>query len=217
MIKLVVGLGNPGNRYLFTRHNVGFMVVDLLARRWGVELRDRGCQSFYGASSDGVYLVKPQTYMNESGKAVKAWVDLGFPLREMLIIHDDIDLPFGVVRLKFGGGSGGHKGLRSIMEETGTGEFARLRIGVGRPPGREHDHDAIVDFLLSPFSPREEEGLVVVLRSAADAVETVLRKGLDRAMNLVNKKKSELGGGDSESELREGEGAEDMKKSLKEG
>jgi len=216
MIKLVVGLGNPGSRYLFTRHNVGFMVVDLLARRWEVELEDRGCQSLYGVSPDGVYLVKPQTYVNSSGKAIRAWVNRGFSPREMLVVHDDIDLPFGVVRLKFGGGSGGHKGLRSIMEEIGTGDFARLRIGVGRPPGREHDHEAIVDFLLSPFSSQRED-LMATLRLAADAVETVLRKGLDSAMNLVNRKKGELGGGDSESELREGEGTGDMKKSLKEG
>ncbi len=217
MIRLVVGLGNPGSRYLFTRHNVGFMVVDVLAMRWNVGVDSHGCRSLYGISEDGVHLVKPQTYMNESGKAVKEWMARGFPPREMLVIHDDIDLPLGAVKLKFGGGSGGHRGLQSIMDELGTGDFARLRVGVGRPPGREHHHDAIVDFLLSPFLPEEEEDLVAILRSAADAVETVLRKGLDKAMNLVNRQKGELGGGDSESELREGEGTGDTKNSLKEG
>ncbi len=210
MIKLVVGLGNPGNKYLFTRHNLGFMVVDVLATRWQMEVKKRACESLYGVSPDGIYLVKPQTYMNESGKAVRCWIKRGFTPQEMLVIHDDIDLPFGNVRLKFDGGTGGHRGLRSIMEEIGTGEFARLRVGVGRPPGREHHHEAIVDFLLSPFSPQEQEELVSILGHAADAVETVLRKGLDRAMNLVNRKKMESGGGDSESDLREGEGARDV-------
>lgn len=206
MIKLVVGLGNPGSRYLFTRHNVGFMVVDVLAIRWGVNVTKRVCQSLYGTSPHGVHLVKPQTYMNESGKAVKCWMEKGFTPQEMLVVHDDIDLPLGVLRLKPRGGTGGHRGLKSILEEIGTGDFPRLRIGVGRPPGREHDHDAIVDFLLSPFSPQEEEKLTIILGHAADAVETVLRKGLDRAMNSLNTKKLSWGGGDRESDLKEGEG-----------
>jgi len=207
MIKLVVGLGNPGNKYLFTRHNVGFMVVDVLATRWQVKVNRKGCQSLYGTSADNVHLVKPQTYMNESGKAVKCWIAKGFSPREMLVIHDEIDLPLGTLKLKAGGGTGGHKGLLSITEELGTEEFARLRIGVGRPPGREHDHDAIVDFLLSPFSLQEQETLLPLLGHAADAVETILRKGLDRAMNLVNRKKFKSGGGDRENDSREGKGS----------
>jgi PTH1 family peptidyl-tRNA hydrolase len=203
MIKLVVGLGNPGNRYLFTRHNVGFMVVDVLATRWEVDVKKRACESLYGVSS-GVHLVKPQTYMNESGRAVECWMKKGFHPQEMLVIHDDIDLPLGTLRLKRGGGSGGHKGLGSIIEAIGTGDFARLRIGVGRPPGREHDHQAIVDFLLSPFTPQEQEELATILGHAARAVETVLRKGLDIAMNNLNSKRLSWGGGDNKRDLKEG-------------
>ncbi len=217
MTRLVVGLGNPGTKYLFTRHNVGFMVIDVLAKRWRVEKEKKECHSLYGLSPKGVYLVKPQTYMNESGKAVKCWMDKGFLPQEMLVIHDDIDLPLGAIRLKYGGGTGGHRGLNSIVEKIGTREFARLRLGVGRPPGREHDHNAIVDFLLSPFLPQEEEKVITLLRHAADAVETVLRNGLDRAMNLVNRRKADSGGGDTVNHSREGEGSVEPKKSLKEG
>ena len=189
MVKLVVGLGNPGPEYLFTRHNVGFMVVDLLAQRWGVKLKKRGFSSIYALAPQGVYLVKPQTYMNESGEAVKKWISQGFLPQEMLVIHDVIDLPLGTVRIKAQGGTGGHKGLQSIVQASGTDAFPRIRVGVGRPVGREHDHQAIIDFLLSPFEPHEEETLVEALRLAAKGVEAVLRKGLDGAMNLINKRR----------------------------
>jgi len=189
MVKLVVGLGNPGPEYLFTRHNVGFMVVDLLAQQWEIKLKKRGFSSLYALAPQGVYLVKPQTYMNESGEAVRKWISQGFLPQEMLVIHDDIDLPLGTVKIKARGGTGGHKGLQSIVQETGTEAFPRIRIGVGRPVEREHDHQAIIDFLLSPFEPHEEEALLKALRLAAQGVEAVLRKGLDGAMNIINKQR----------------------------
>ncbi len=205
MVKLVVGLGNPGARYAFTRHNVGFMVVDVLAQRWNVRISEGGCGSLFARIGDGVYLIKPQTYVNESGKAVVDWMSRGFSPQEMLVVHDDIDLPFGVVRVKHRGGTGGHRGLQSIIEEIGSEGFPRVRVGVGRPAGREHDHQAIVDFLLSPFGPEEEGALIDALRLAADAVEMVLRKGVNYAINLINRRNSVSGGGDSEGKLKEDE------------
>ena len=197
---MLVGLGNPESRYLFTRHNVGFMVMDLLSRSWGVKIDRREHRSLFGVSGDGVYLVKPQTYMNASGRAVKEWLDQGFSPPEMLVVHDDIDLELGRVRIKRGGGAGGHRGLESIIQYIGTGDFPRVRVGVGRPPGREHHHDAIVDFLLSPFTAREEDDLAESLRLTVQVVETLLRKGLDRAMTLFNKREKNLEGGDSSTE-----------------
>lgn len=182
MVKLVVGLGNPGVQYLLTRHNVGFMVIDLLAQIWRVKLNGSKNHSIYGIGPGEVYLVKPQTHMNSSGLAVKEWLDDGFRAQEMLVIHDDIDLSFGEVRIKVGGGTAGHKGLNSIVEEIGEYEFPRVRVGVGRPKGREHDHQAIVDYLLSPFTPEEKEELVSIINLGADMVETILRKGMDKAL-----------------------------------
>jgi PTH1 family peptidyl-tRNA hydrolase len=207
-VRLLVGLGNPEARYLFTRHNVGFMVLDLLGKGWGVKIDRREYNSLFGVSEDGIYLIKPQTYMNASGRAMKEWMQQGFLPDEMLVIHDDIDLELGRVRIKRGGGAGGHRGLESIIQSIGTGDFPRVRVGVGRPPGREHQHEAIVDFLLSPFTNEQEDSLVGSLRLAVQIVETILRKGLNEAMNIFNKRDKKLEGGDSSKD------ASDVKRPL---
>jgi len=185
MIKLIIGLGNPTAEYIFTRHNMGFMVVDFLAQRWGIKINKKRYESLYGTKSDGIYLIKPQTFMNLSGVAVKKWLEEGFDVTDILVIHDDIDLPFGEIRMKEKGGTAGHKGLISIVEEIKRDDFLRLRVGIGRPKGLEHDRQAILEFVLSPFSEEEKNELVVILNKAVDIVETILRKGVKEAMKGV--------------------------------
>ncbi|MBW3541594.1 MAG: aminoacyl-tRNA hydrolase [Planctomycetes bacterium] len=185
-MKVVVGLGNPGPAYRKTRHNVGFEVVAELTRRHGgaspsvrydaeiVEIFDGG---------EKVLLVAPQTYMNESGRAVAplvSWYQL--PLENLLVVCDDLNLPCGRLRLRGSGSDGGQKGLRSIIQRLGSEEFARLRIGIGRPPGRM----AATDYVLGRFTSEQREEIDHVLALAADGVERWLREGLDAAMNAVN-------------------------------
>ncbi len=182
---MIVGLGNPGRRYERTRHNVGFMTVDELLRRHGS--RDTGERM--GAwtartriAGREVLLLKPQTFMNASGEAVGRlwrWHKLG--REDVLIVSDDIDLPFGRLRVRPDGSAGGHNGLRSIFAHLGSQEIARLKIGVGRPQSREaRDH------VLSTFTPEEAAELPAILTRAADACELILREGIVAAMNTVN-------------------------------
>ncbi|MDI6907263.1 MAG: aminoacyl-tRNA hydrolase [Thermoanaerobacterales bacterium] len=184
MIGLVVGLGNPGGAYVRTRHNVGFMVIDQLARMLRVSVSRRQGEALTGEAAvrgRRVLLAKPQTYMNLSGNAVGA---LSRRLRllpeEILVVSDDMDLPFGRLRLRPGGGAGGHRGLVSIIEALGTDRFPRLRVGIGR--GEE-----AVGHVLGGFTPAEDAVLDRVLETAARAVLTVCADGLDRAMNLFNR------------------------------
>ncbi len=187
-MKLVVGLGNPGHEYLFTRHNAGWMVADLIAvlyeapwKRWKGSLF---CELEIGGE-EGV-LVKPQTYMNRSGVAVKEWLERGdFSPSEILVLHDEVDLPPGVLRLKMGGGTAGHNGLKSIVEEAGTSDFGRLRIGVGRPGDDSLD---LAYYLLAPLDEDEMESFIPLVRRGAEAVELWWREGMNRAMNVVNRK-----------------------------
>lgn len=181
---LVVGLGNPGPDYAETRHNIGFRVVDLLATRAG-----GGRFSKHRSQSDviegrlagrRVVLAKPRTYMNVSGGPVAGLVKyFGVDPRDLVVVHDDIDLPFGVVRLKLGGGEGGHNGLRSISSSLGTRDYLRVRFGVGRPPGRQDP----ADFVLKRFSGAERKELDVSVDLAADATEALLADGLESAQN----------------------------------
>lgn len=183
---LIVGLGNPGRQHKKNRHNAGFMVVDHLAQRLGVSfsrLEQKSLVTKAEYQGKRLILAKPQTYMNLSGQAVSALVRFyKLPLNHLLIIHDDIDLPFGVLRLRPGGGSGGQKGLQSIIEQLGTQEFPRLRIGVSRPPG----HMEAADYVLQDFSKDEAGFLPVVLNRAVEAVLTFVTDGINSAMNIYN-------------------------------
>jgi peptidyl-tRNA hydrolase, PTH1 family len=184
---LVVGLGNPGREYADTRHNVGFMVADELARRHGGSWRAKFSGDLAEMRLDGLRLavLKPQTYMNESGRSVGAAARFFKVEPEaLLVVHDEVDLEPGRLQARLGGGLAGHNGLRSVAQHLGTPEFARLRIGVGRP-GRG-DPRPVADFVLSPFSPElDVEGLVA---RAADAVETVAREGVEEAQNRFNER-----------------------------
>lgn len=184
----MVGLGNPGAEYLLTRHNAGWMVADLMAvlyeSRWKRWKSSMFCKIELGGE-EGV-LIKPQTYMNRSGIAVKEWLSAGdWSPQNMLVLHDEVDLPQGVLRLKMGGGTAGHNGLRSIVEEIGTSDFGRLRIGVGRPADPSID---LAQYLLTPLSEEEVDSFVPVVRRGAEAVELWWKEGMNRAMNVVNRR-----------------------------
>lgn len=182
---LVVGLGNPGREYERSRHNLGFRVVDELARRHGGSVSDRAAKSLTGKirlDDRELVLAKPQTMMNLSGLAVKALrAKYDVPLERVLILHDELDLPFGRLRIRKGGSSAGNHGLDSVIGSLGTKDFIRIRIGIGRPPG-----DGI-DYVLSPFTTAEAAQVSDIVRRAADGVEAIIEVGLDRAMTDFNR------------------------------
>jgi PTH1 family peptidyl-tRNA hydrolase len=184
-LTLVAGLGNPGPRYERTRHNVGFLTADLLAGRLGASFKKSRQHALLAEARDDdvrLLLAKPQTYMNESGRAVGALARYRkIPTERIIAVHDELDLSFGTVRVKLGGGTAGHNGLNSIAEVIGPG-FARVRIGVGRPPGRMDP----VDFVLAAFSAREEEALPGIIERAADAVIAIVRDGISAAQTFYN-------------------------------
>jgi peptidyl-tRNA hydrolase, PTH1 family len=184
---LVAGLGNPGREYADTRHNVGFMVADELARRHGGSWRAKFSGDLAEMRLDGLRLVvlKPQTYMNESGRSAGAAARFfRVEPESLLVVHDEVDLEPGRLQARLGGGLAGHNGLRSVAQHLGTPEFARLRIGVGRP--ERGDPRPVADFVLSPFPPElDVEGLVA---RATDAVETIAREGVEEAQNRFNER-----------------------------
>lgn len=173
---LVLGLGNPGPRYEQTRHNVGFLVVDALAEKHRIKLAQRKYRSFCGDGEiDGrpVVAAKPMTYMNESGKAARAITDaLGIPPENVVVVHDDIDLPFGKIKIKHKGGAAGQRGTLSIIDSLQTDRFTRIRVGVGRPA----DRDDIVDYVLSPFTDEEWAALGGVVEQAVGLIERTLKE-----------------------------------------
>jgi PTH1 family peptidyl-tRNA hydrolase len=184
---LIVGLGNPGREYLRTRHNAGFLLVELLAARWRVEwTAERKFQSRLARTGrDGrtVVLCQPQTFMNLSGEAVGSLMDFyRLPVGRLLVVVDDADLPLGEIRLRTGGSSGGHHGLESVEQHLATREYARLRIGIGRRDGGRE----ITDYVLSRFSAEESALMEQVLARAADQTECWLADGAEKAMNLFN-------------------------------
>jgi PTH1 family peptidyl-tRNA hydrolase len=187
-LKLLVGLGNPGARYEATRHNVGFMVVRQMAATAGISLKRQGYQGLYGVGRiAGVEttLLLPQTFMNLSGASVgAACASLKVALDDVVVVHDDIDLPCGRLRIRVGGGHGGHNGIRSIAGVIGS-DFCRLKVGVGRPLSGE-----VADYVLGAFSSSERKLLPDVLDQAAAAVETVLTRGSAAAMNTFNSRDS---------------------------
>lgn len=205
---LVVGLGNPGARYVDTRHNVGFLVVDALARRASVGLdREQSGAKLAKATvaSEPAVLVKPQKFMNLSGGPVHAARDFyKVELGRILVVHDDLDLPHGDVRVKVGGGHGGHNGLRDLLAHVGA-DFIRIRVGIGRPP---EGWDS-ADYVLGRWSPDQASGLSELVERAADAVEHVVRHGAAAAMQAFNSKPALPGqrpGGRSDRSTRGGEG-----------
>ncbi len=182
--KLIVGLGNPGAAYLFTRHNVGFMVLDSWADEEEVLFKDESARhSKVAALATGERLVKPMTYMNESGKSVGAWLEwLKLTVKDLLVVVDDVALPMGQIRLRPEGSSGGHNGLKSIEAHLGTSGYARLRCGVEAvPPGWTLER-----WVLSRFRPEEEEALVRMVRTARLAIECCQTEGIAVAMNRFN-------------------------------
>jgi len=179
---LVVGLGNPGREYEHTRHNIGFMVVDELARRW----KATGWREKFGgeiAQTQDIVMLRPQEYMNVSGQAVqRTQAFYKIEPQQTIVLHDEIDLPFGKLRVKVGGGHGGHNGLRSIIQMTGDA-FVRVRCGVGKPDGGK---ERVTGHVLGGFSKAEQSELPFLIGGAADAVQLVLEKGTTAAMNKVN-------------------------------
>jgi PTH1 family peptidyl-tRNA hydrolase len=186
---LVVGLGNPGPSYAGNRHNVGAMVLDELAARAGVKLspgKGKRARTLIGEgrlAGRRVVLARPTAYMNESGGPVRGLLDYhSIPPTDLVVLHDELDIPFASVRLKRGGGEGGHNGLRSVSRSTGTRDYLRVRIGIGRPPGRQDP----ADFVLRDFSATERKELDLLVTEAADATEELLARGLEPAQNVVH-------------------------------
>lgn len=183
---LIVGLGNPGRRYRNNRHNIGFMVVDALARRVGSSFTRHQSQALLtDGRIDGsrVYLAKPQTYMNRVGDSVGPLARYyRIPPASVVVVYDDLDLPLGSLRLRGGGGSGGHRGVESILQSLGGEAFPRLRLGIGRPPGRMDP----ADFVLEDFHPDEAEAVQRAIGRAVDCLQEFVRLGLERAMTRFN-------------------------------
>lgn len=189
--RLIAGLGNPGPQYAATRHNVGFGVVDLLADRLGATLaRHRRAHALAAETRIGepgaltpVTLCEPLSFMNASGGPIKALgAFYGSGPDDLIVVHDELDVPFGSIRVKFGGGDNGHNGLRSIRSALGTGDFTRVRVGVGRPPGRQDP----ADWVLRPFASAQRTQLPEIIDRAADAVESLVTDGLPATQNRFN-------------------------------
>ena len=191
--RLILGLGNPGERYCGTRHNVGFLVVEELARRWGVGLDRRECNAFVGGpgapGADGdqsVLLALPQTYMNRSGWAARCLLEShGLDPAGVLVVYDEVALPLGKLRLRKSGSPGGHRGLESVIENLRTDQVPRLRLGVSPEDGPPRGED-LVEFVLAPFPPDQREAVEAMVARAADACEAWVKEGAEVAMMRFN-------------------------------
>ncbi|MFD1859720.1 aminoacyl-tRNA hydrolase [Aeromicrobium camelliae] len=188
MTWLIVGLGNPGPTYAATRHNVGYLVADALAERVGGRFtthKSRRADVVEGRlAGERVVLGRARSYMNESGGPVAGLAQYyDVAADHLVVIHDELDIDFGALRIKFGGGDNGHNGLKSIRQALGTGDYYRVRVGIGRPPGRQPVHD----FVLKPFSSTERRELGVNVEEAADAVESLLVDGLVKTQSAFNR------------------------------
>jgi PTH1 family peptidyl-tRNA hydrolase len=186
-VKLIVGLGNPGKRYERTRHNLGFLVVDYVAKQNEVAVKRKLCSALVGESSDHgekFLFVKPQTYMNRSGEPVKELLRrFHATADDVVVVYDDLDLPFGRIRIRPKGSAGGHRGVLSVMEELAGASFYRVRVGIGRPPQGVDP----VDYVLQPFEAEETAALGGVISRAAEAVMFLLREGSQPAMERFNR------------------------------
>ena len=193
-MKLIVGLGNPGRRYEKSRHNLGFLCVNRLARDFNIKMNKSQGKARTGKgriAGNEVLLARPQTYMNLSGESVKLLLNKTHTgAEELIVIHDDLDLPVGKIRIRFGGGSGGHKGINSIFQETGSRDFYRVRIGIGRPPrfktNIEIQEDDVIDYVLSNFSADEKKIIEKNIPVASEAVVSLITEGLTATMNKYN-------------------------------
>jgi peptidyl-tRNA hydrolase, PTH1 family len=188
-VKLIVGLGNPGIEYQFTPHNLGFLTIDRLAQRLAVEVKNRQCQALTAratVSEQAVLLVKPETYMNLSGLAVRGLVEEyeARPEQDLIVIYDELDLPFGAIRIRPRGGTAGHNGMESIVGALGTEEFLRIRLGIA--PDRKVGDGA--RYVLGQFRRSQYKAVDQMLDNAADAVEAILKEGAAAAMNRFNRK-----------------------------
>ncbi len=186
-MKMVIGLGNPGRRYAATRHNIGFMVVDAIARHQGSSFRRhwfiRASSCWCQLAGEKVLLVKPRTFMNLSGLAVKALMRRTHTAPEdVIVIFDDLDLPTGQLRIRAKGRAGGHRGLQSVIKELDTQAFIRIRIGIGRCPEGEN----VIDYVLSDFRNEEQAVMTQTTSRAITALEEIIRSGVDKAMNAFN-------------------------------
>lgn len=186
-MKLIVGLGNPGNRYQRTRHNVGFFVVERLAQRNGLSFTDERCDALIADGLIGgerVILAKPQTFMNRSGIAVRELLaEYHGGADDLIVAYDDLDLPLGRIRIRAQGSAGGHRGILSILENLASATFLRVRIGIGRPP----DGGDAADYVLSPFDDQQVDAVDQAVERAADAVGSLIQEGVRQAMELYNR------------------------------
>ena len=188
--ELIVGLGNPEPKYDHTRHNIGFDAVDSLANLWGMSWKEN--KRFQGLISEGVSsygnkirLLKPLTYMNRSGQAVRAVIDwYKTSPQSVMVIYDEMDLPVGKLRIRLSGSAGGHNGMKSIISHLGSKDFPRLRIGIGKSDGKKQT----VNYVLGKFAPEEKAIIKQVLQLSTDAVERSLKEGVEKAMNIYNSK-----------------------------
>jgi PTH1 family peptidyl-tRNA hydrolase len=191
---LIMGLGNPGNRYRGTRHNIGFMVIEEIAERWDVDIKQKSFDALWNrgkVAGKNVLLAMPQTYMNLSGKAAGNLISyFKVDISNLIVIHDDLDLPFGTMRLKNSGGDAGHKGLKSIITALGTADFMRIRMGIGKPS----DKTPVEDYVLQRFHSDESAMLQQAVQLASEATADILKIGMQQAMakyhtkNISNKK-----------------------------
>jgi PTH1 family peptidyl-tRNA hydrolase len=191
-MKLIVGLGNPGKTYAHNRHNVGFQCLNYLARLHSIRFDRRQCQARVGigkVSGEKLLLAKPGTFVNLSGQSVAGLVHKhSIPLSDFLVIYDDLDLPLGKIRLRQSGSSGGHKGMTSIISALGSEDFPRIRVGIGRPQTekRSINEDAIINYVLSDFSPQEEAIIKPVIAKVSEAIDCFLLQGIEAAMSMFN-------------------------------
>ena len=193
-MKIVVGLGNPGRRYEKNRHNLGFICVNRLARELNIKMNKSQGKARTGKgriAGNEVLLARPQTYMNLSGESVKLLLNkTRTGTDDLIVIHDDLDLPVGKIRVRFGGGSGGHKGINSIFQETGSRDFCRVRIGIGKPSkfkdNVEIQEDDVIDYVLSNFTRDEKKIIEKIIPLASEVVVSLITEGLTATMNKYN-------------------------------
>ena len=191
-MKLIVGLGNPGKAYAHNRHNAGFRCLNYFARLHSIRFDHRQCRAKISIGELGgeqLLLARPRTFVNLSGKPVACLVRKhDIPLSDLLVIYDDLDLPVGKIRLRQSGGSGGHKGMNSIISALGGEDFPRIRVGIGRPQaeGQSISEDAIVNYVLSDFSPQEEAIIKPVIATVSEAIDCFLTQGIETAMSKFN-------------------------------
>jgi len=191
-MKLIVGLGNPGRTYAHNRHNIGFRCLNYFARLHSIRFDHRQCRAKVGLAEvrgEKLLLAKPGTFVNLSGNPVACLVNKhDIPLSDLLIIHDDLDLPLGKIRLRRSGGSGGHKGMNSIIAALGSEDFPRIRVGIGRPQaeGQPINEDAIVNYVLSDFLSQEEAIIKPAIATVAETINCLLKEGIEAAMGKFN-------------------------------